>query len=105
MYGVAVHDNDVATGTIVKSEFGTFAKMEKECTGGVDHSRVWGGCAKAAGIDPPTWPSPTHEYEIYYADHKCVPYHEACHSRFEQKSHTVKFNLAAMQGDTLAACP
>jgi hypothetical protein len=96
-YGVNVSDGQQITGSIVSSRFVTLGKMYKECEG--DHRQ---GCAK--GINK-VFPDPEHKYEIWYAEHKCVPWHEACHALYETWDHTEKFNLRTMQGDKLAACP
>ena len=101
MYGVAVHDSDIITGEVVRSEFHTLAGVEDIC--GEIYGQLVNGCAR--DVDQRTFPSPTHQYWIVYAEHKCIPFHEYCHAIYERRGHTVTFNLRAMQGDILAACP
>lgn len=109
-YGVEVSDDDTRTGRVVHSEFGTFHKMEKKCWPKREsspnmHSGAIAGCATQADRPYPHFPSVTGDYAIYYAEHKCVPYHEACHALYETRQHTVAYNIRIMQGDWLAACP
>lgn len=103
-YGVDVPDGRAVTGTIVRSEFGWTHDLERECN--PSHAMIrFSGCTKAAGIDPPIRFSPTHEYEIWYADTKCVPQHEACHALYEISGHTARFDVRTYQGYVLPACP
>lgn len=104
-YGVQVNDKDTISGTIVAMKGGGFAHLEKWCTGGVDHGRLWHGCARAYGISPPTPIADDHLYALYYAEHKCVPQHEACHAIYEAPLDTMSFSRRIMQGNLLAACP
>ena len=127
-YGVNVPDGAEPTGRVVHSEFGTFARMERECgvtyvqapgamesgsspTGEITTiskrppSMLVGGCAKQANVPYVHWPSVTGDYAIYYSEHKCIPFHEWCHATYETKQHTVAFNIRNMQGDYLASCP
>ena len=95
-YGVNVPDNAQVTGTIVRSEFGTFGTMRRECGEGA------AGCAKGVNDD---WPSSNGLYEIWYAEWQCVPFHEAAHAMYETWMHTPEFVIRQFQGDRLAACP
>lgn len=102
-HGVAVADSDTITGKIVKSQSGTYARMDRECDG--VYGVLTAGCAKAANVPVSMFPSPTGEYEIWYTDARCAARHEACHALYEESNHTIAFNLRRMQGDTLASCP
>ena len=97
-YGVNVADDDTITGTIIRSEFTTIGGVYREC------GRTGSGCAVPASGEK-IWPSPDHKYNIFYAERKCAPHHEACHARYEEWNHTIAFNLRIFQGDKLAACP
>jgi len=90
-YGVQVFDSDTITQQVKHKKGGTFAQMEQWCTGGVDHERLWHGCVRGDSI--------------YYAEHKCVPQHEACHLIYTAPLHTIEFSMQAMRGNWLAACP
>ncbi len=105
VFGVQVYDSDTISGTIVTKKAGDFAHMEQWCSGGVDHGRLWHGCARAYGISPPTPIAEDHQYALYYAEHKCVPQHEACHAIYEAPLDTMSFSRRIMQGNLLAACP
>ncbi len=95
-YGVDVTDDAERTGTIVNSKYYTLAGVEDRCGENAQ------GCTVAVEGG---FPSASHRYNIYYAEHKCVPYHEAAHAIFEDSRHTVDFNLKWMRGNQLAACP
>ena len=95
-YGVQVEDGAVITGTVVSSEFKTLAGVEDRCGEGSQ------GCTVAVEGG---FPSPSHKYRLYYAEHKCNPFHEAAHAMYETWDHTTAFELRIMQGDRLAACP
>ena len=99
-YGVAVHDNDVITGTVIGSRFGTLADMQREC--GFDGAA---GCTRAHGVEPPSWPSATGEYDVWYSERQCIPFHEFCHAQYQRKGHTTSYIVRSLQGDKLAACP
>ena len=92
-HGVAAEGE--ITGKVVSSEFGTFGKIRKECG---SHAQ---GCTK--GVND-TFPDASHQYKIYYAEHKCAPQHEACHAMYEVRTHTRAFTLQYMQGNNQAAC-
>jgi len=89
-YGVMVFPSAEITQQVKEKKWGDFAHLERWCTGGVDHQRLWHGCARD-GV-------------IYYAEHKCVPQHEACHWIYNAPFDTIDFSRRAMQGDWLAAC-
>jgi hypothetical protein len=101
MYGVAVHDNDVITGEVVKSKCSTSEQVELHCGKMEGHTYV--GCARA--VDGKYFPAQDGKYSIYYVDCECGAWHEYCHAVYEQKSHTFNFVFRAMQGETDAACP
>lgn len=99
-FGVAVADAAPVTGQIVSSQFGTFTTTERECYG--SYGWLYSGCA--VPVEGNIWPSPSHQYRIWYADHKCTPQHEACHALYERQHHTVQFDLEVMQGNRFPAC-
>lgn len=104
-YGVDIADEQIITGTIVHSEFSWNHELYRECNPG---NVAIAGCAKpveGVTLGTSVWRSPTHQYEIWYSDHKCVPEHEACHALYEEWNHTVKFFTRQVQGDVFAACP
>lgn len=100
-YGVDIEDGVSITGTIVRAEFGLYGAMDRECNDGL-HTVTFDGCAKPAEGD---WPAADNRYEIWYAEQKCVPFHEACHALYESWAHTAGFQVRLYQGDTLPACP
>jgi len=102
-HGVAVQDDDRVSGQIIGSHFGTFATTERECGG--SYGTLYGGCAVSAEGRDTQWPSPSGQYVIWYADHKCAPEHEGCHALYEEKAHTIAYNLRQMRGDRFAYCP
>ena len=85
--------SEVQTGQILISEFHTLAGVEDRC--GETYPIRVDGCARA--VDSIEFPSADHLYAIYYADHKFIAYHEACHALYETRKHTVKFDIAQMQ--------
>ena len=84
-YGVQVFPSATISQQVKHKQGGTFAQMEKWCTGGVDHDRLWHGCARDGAI--------------YYAEHKCIPQHEACHWIYDAPFDTIEFSMRAMHGD------
>jgi len=103
-FGVAVQEGDTVTGTVIDpmGRSVTFATTERECGG--SYGMLYAGCAVPVE-GPEEWPSPSHQYNIWYADHKCAPEHEACHARYEHQRHTVAFEIRRAQGDKFAYCP